>query len=97
MNPTQTRLMSIMSDISERCYYAGWMQHLEYHLWYAVLHGPMRYGQDHITQEDITELKELANSCQSWIIFEEEERAIDLDQWIDVYAKALLNHTDIFS
>ncbi len=97
MNKTQTRLLTIMSDISERCYYAGWMQYLEYHLWYAVVHGPIPYGHDHITQEDIDLLKELSDSCQSWIVFEEEEKAIDLDQWNDLYAKAILNNIHMFS
>ena len=97
LNTTQSRLMTVMSDISERCYYAGWMQHLEYHLWYAVLNGPIRYGQDNITQSDIDILKDLATSCQSWIVFEEHEIAIGLDQWKKLYEMALLNHTDIVS
>ncbi|HEX8427612.1 hypothetical protein [Hymenobacter sp.] len=72
-----------MSDISERCYYAGWLQNLEYVLWNAVLMGPRKYGHGTITREDISELIFLSNRIDSWIVMDDEteETAIALGVW----------------
>lgn len=79
----QLLLADYMSDISERCYYAGWMQGLEYVLWDAVLHGERKYGHDTISQKDIEILKELSNATNAWVIFDDEteETVIDLNAW----------------
>jgi len=76
-------LARIMSDISELCYSAGWMQNLEYVLWHAVVSGERNYGHYSVTQRDIEILKLLSDETQSWIIFNDEleETAIDLDTW----------------
>lgn len=81
---TQQRLLAdAMSDISERCYYAGWMLDLEYHLWYAVVNGPIKYGHGEVTDEDIRKLKLLSMECGCWIIFDDdsEETAIGITAW----------------
>lgn len=79
----QLLLEECMSDISERCHSAGWMQDLEYVLWDAILNGPRKYGHHVITQTDIEKLKELSKDANAWIIYdeEEEETAIDLLEW----------------
>ncbi len=79
----QLLLANYMSHISERCYYAGWIQGLEYILWNALLHGEKKYGQANISQNDIEILKDLSNATNSWIIFdnETEETAMDMDAW----------------
>ena len=79
----QLLLADYMSDISERCYYASWIENLEYALWDAVLHGERKYGHDSIYQKDIERLKILSKSANAWIIFDDEtdEKAMDLNVW----------------
>jgi hypothetical protein len=67
----QLLLADYMSDISERCYYAGWMQDLEYVLWDAVLHGERKYGHDKISLKDVETLSDLSKAANSWIIFDD--------------------------
>lgn len=79
----QLALANLMSDISERCYNAGWMNHLEFVLWHALLHGPCAYGHGFITEKDIENLKSLSAEADCWILFDDtnEETAIDLQTW----------------
>ncbi len=76
-------LAELMSDISERCYHAGWMKNLEYAVWNAVILGPRVYGQDKITLDDIEELNRRANQVGAWIYFDDEmeETTLSLDKW----------------
>ena len=85
----QLLLANYMSDICERCYYANWMQNLEYVLWHAVLHGQRKYGQDIISQKDIEVLSGLSKAVSAWIIFDDntEEKAIDLNVWKEKFLK----------
>jgi hypothetical protein len=69
----QHLLADFMSDISERCYYAGWMRNLEYVLWDALLHGQRKYGHGTISQEEIEALKDLSKAANAWIIFDDEK------------------------
>ena len=79
----QKLLAEVMRGISERCYCAGWMEHLEYILWDALINGQKKYGQDVITRNDIEQLKRLSEKCNCWIYFDDvsEETAIDLELW----------------
>ena len=87
----EKRLARIMSEISEKCYGAGWAADLEYVLWDAVKSGPRKYGQDKITKEEIDELKSLSNQTKTWIVFddEKEEIAIPLDKWETRFAEEI--------
>jgi hypothetical protein len=85
----QLLLADYMTEISERCYYASWMQGLEYILWDAMLHGQREYGHDAISSKDIEILSDLSKATNSWIIFDDdtEERAIDLHNWREKFQK----------
>jgi hypothetical protein len=76
-------LAYIISNISERCYYASWMDDVEYILWYSLQEGPRRYGHDEISLDDITALKMLSDRCKCWIYFDDvmEETPIPLELW----------------
>ena len=37
LNESQQALGDFMSEISEEAYYAGWMEDMEYVMWYALL------------------------------------------------------------
>ena len=89
LTPKQQLLAKFMSDISEKCYCAGWMHNLEYTLWKSVLYGEMKYGRDIISSNEISELIRLAKECNSWIIFDElnDETAIELSAWELLYEK----------
>lgn len=84
-------LADLMSDLSEKCYYAGWMEHLEYVLWDAVINGERRYGREVIDLSDIKRLKELSDACGGWIYFDDntEETAIPLPMWQTMYAEKI--------
>jgi hypothetical protein len=79
----QQLLADFMSDISERCYDAGWMHGLEYVLWDALLNGQRKYGHDTISQQDIETLGDLSKTANAWIVFDDatEETAMELDKW----------------
>lgn len=83
LTPDQKVLSDFMSDISERCYYAGWMKNLEHVLWDAITSGQRKYGHADITSADINTLKTLADKSNSWIIYDDDldETALDLNVW----------------
>lgn len=87
LTPEQKRLGEYMSDISEKCYCAGWMSGLEYALWYAVENGELKYGHDLVTLEEIEQLKKLSQDCNCWIYFDDEteETAIEFTLWKQKY------------
>lgn len=87
LTPEQNKLAAFMSDISEKCYTAGWIHNLEYVLWYAMHNGAFKFGQDIITVEEIEELKRLSRECNCWIYFDDdtEETAIDFVLWQKKY------------
>ena len=97
LNIDQTKLMAFMSDISERCFSAGWMENLEFSLWNAILNGPRRYGHGLITTEDIDYLKEQSTICNCWIVFDEinEETAMDLTLWREKYKRDILHDPSV--
>jgi hypothetical protein len=76
-------LADLMSEVSERCFCAGWMQNLEYVLWNALLKGEMKYGYDRIITQDISALRELSLEAGCWIVFDDEvgEKPIALIKW----------------
>lgn len=92
--PDQWLLAYTMSNISERCYYAMWMENLEYILWHSVIEGPRRYGHDEITLDDITALKMLSERCGEWIFFDDAggETPIPLGLWQEKYAQHINNN-----
>lgn len=62
-SPLEQRL----SNISEDGYCAGWMHGLEFSMWDIIFKGAeRRYGGRRIYQEDIDEIKELAEQEGIW-------------------------------
>lgn len=79
----EQQLANLMSEISERCYAAGWMSGLEFVLWDALTTGPRSYGHDKITTEQIEHLRKLSNRTGTWIVYDDnkEEIAVPLQEW----------------
>lgn len=85
------RLLSLMREISQDCFFAGWMIGLEYSLWQAVLQYPRPYefGILPIEVEHVAELKDLAEELQEWAIWDEgeiREKLIPLSDWKQIFS-----------
>ena len=79
----QKELALAMSEISEKCYCAGWLKNLEYVLWHAVENGERKFGQDSIARSEIDKMKQLSTVTNCWVYINnnEAETAILLDEW----------------
>lgn len=84
------RLLSLMREISEDHFCAGWMGGLEYDLWQAVLQYPQPYefGFGPIEEENVAELKDLAEELQEWAFWDDGtgEKLIPLEEWKQIFA-----------
>ena len=72
-----------MSDLSERAYFAGWYEGIEFELWQALAGGPLKLGLTQLTSVDIEHLGELSETCGGWIRFDDslEEVFVPLPEW----------------
>lgn len=93
----EKHLARFMSDLSERCYCAGWIMNLEYVLWDAVQSGPRKFGQDLITKEVITRLIHYSNKAGSWVVNHDdgEETAIPLEIWKRTFSEETGKNPDL--
>ena len=87
MNDKQQALCDFMGEISEEAWYAGWMEDLEYVLWYAVLHGPADYGRKFLDAQTISQLKQLSKEAGGWLVFDDDtwETAVTLPVWESMF------------
>jgi len=69
-------LADYMSALSEKAYYASWMEGLEYVLWEAALNERQGFGRLQFTEQEREELRRLSAECMGWIIFDEKEEEI---------------------
>jgi hypothetical protein len=95
----QREFANLMMEISERCYYAGWIANLEYVLWHAMKNGERKYGHDSITKSDIHLLAQISTILNTWIYMDDitEETAITLDKWEKKYQFALDRNSKILT
>lgn len=77
-NPTSARtLESLMSEISEARWCAGWLTDLEYYLWRDA------HADVNSTMYNYAGLLQLAKECDGWW---EYERFIPMNEWLEKYA-----------
>lgn len=90
LSPNAAQLADCMSDISEKCYCARWLDGLEYVLWSGVANGPRPFGNGYVTGEQIELLQILSDSCGGWISWDEEApRNVNPQKWVPLdYWKA---------
>ena len=83
LTPDQQALATIMSDISERSYAAGWMQGLEYALWHLLSVGKESFGHFKLSAMDRHRLLTLSTRCGGWISYDMNEGEVfaSLDDW----------------
>lgn len=89
MNWKQQALASLMSDISEAAWCAGWMDSLEFRLWQMVQNPEDNfYGEATVSKEDIQTLKEISDEINGWIAWSEKEGGqvfVSMDEWLENY------------
>jgi hypothetical protein len=93
----QRQLADFMSNISEKCYYAGWLSNLEYILWDAVNNGEKEFGHGIISDQDVRTLMQLSKDCNCWIYYDDttEETALDLANWRYKFNEAAIKNPSI--
>lgn len=84
-------LMQTMGDISEDYWCAGWLQDLEYDLW-AFVCGDVDKLWEGVFHEGLNEyqrqfLKTLSTDAGGWFIWQNGREFIEMDQWLEKYAK----------
>lgn len=83
-NPSAARaLANLMSDISERCCSAKWLQGNEFDIW-AAIHGG-RTDHAHPTDTEVRDLFVLHDLCGGWVIWSESDLALSFvptAEWI---------------
>jgi hypothetical protein len=83
-------LLQMMRDISEDCWFAGWLHNLEFILWDAVKTGKVSWGEGLVKERDLIRMKYLHElACGWWILVkgEEIERFVSTEEWLAVIAK----------
>jgi hypothetical protein len=81
------KLRTLMSDISEDHYCAGWLSGLEYSLWDIITEYPFgnrQFGMGKVSEENIIQLSLLSKSVDGWWIFDndlKDERFVTLEEW----------------
>lgn len=83
--PLATALESLMSDLSEECWCAGWLVDTEYAVW-DLMHGDLTsWGQGPFgTVEDaVAPIRAVAELAGLWIVWRDGpgQVAVDLDGW----------------
>jgi hypothetical protein len=76
-------LFRTMSDLSETCWCAGWMDGTEYALWDAVeKNQPVWWGMEEVRQRDIDDLRRLRELSGGWWIWDDEhyETFVSIDE-----------------
>lgn len=79
-NDKQRELADLMSDISERCYCAGWLLGNEARLWDALQPGDdLKYGISTIDVAMLGRIRQLSIELDGWIIFFDDVYGCSLD------------------
>ena len=63
------RLRSLMSDLSEDCWCAEWLDGCETALWAFVTEGPGGWGLGTVDQRGVDELRDLSDKAGGWWVW----------------------------
>lgn len=89
LTDTQKLLADRMSEISEKCFCAGWMSGLEYVLWESTIstRRPFYYGMGEVPEQDIRILKTLSNQIDGWIYWRDDttDSALPVEEWGETF------------
>jgi hypothetical protein len=83
----KAELAGLMSELSERCYCAGWLDGLEFTLWDYVCGQSNSGVWSMIEPDELTQLTKLAASIGGWIFWHPDHAAtfIPLAEWLEMY------------
>lgn len=90
LTPLQELLRSKMSDVSEDCYCAGWMDDTEYRVWQLIRGDLDHWGQcDRAeVQAQLDEIRDLADRIGFWIVWrigDDDVTAVPIEEWRAAY------------
>jgi len=92
------KLLTMMEEISERCYCAQWLNGLEYTIWKFVQDDckTVKWGQSTILRSELNKIRKLANKTGIWWIWIEDKLynlcdnvMVPIDTWKNHYNKAV--------
>lgn len=78
-------LETMMREISEDCWCAGWFSGNEVAIWHLARKGGGDYGQGQVSQEQAGKLLILADALQEWVEWDHESggtRSVPIAEWI---------------
>ena len=97
----ERELTAKISELSERCYYAGWLHDCEYEIWSMAVNGIPKNRNDpqlawgHCSPDDLAtaveEIASLARSIDRWVVWDDAidadmaVRAVDLTRWVEMF------------
>lgn len=85
-------LLSLMSEISEDHYCAGWLINLEFILWETIFESPNKYfGDSPISIANIAKLLELTYRCQGWWTWSDDQKGetfLPYEEWLPIYSES---------
>jgi hypothetical protein len=95
--PAATGLLTLMEDISEAHYCAGWMSDLEYSLWRIVQGGDPLYGMFPISEERVEALRWLSDQAGGWWTWDDKdgEKFVPLHQWRPMFKRHEKGRVDV--
>lgn len=97
MDEDEKALCALMSDISEKCWCAGWLDGTEYILWgmlnmfhnLTLTHDSLHWGQDSVDIVELVKLSHYSHITKKWIVWSDLGNvAVDIPQWELIYAEA---------
>jgi hypothetical protein len=83
-------LLRMMSDLSEDCWCAGWLQNLEFTLWEAMNSGNKELGWGGVAERDFARMKHLHEMAGGWWVWAEGEnrqRFVTTEEWLTIIDK----------
>jgi hypothetical protein len=82
--PSSARaLRDAMSEISERCWCAGWMRNVELFLWAMLEGAPRDYGLGTVTEQELANLRHLSERAGGWCRWSDEDADETFDEDAD--------------
>lgn len=94
--PLERALETLMSDLSEYCYCAGWLDTCEHDVWAMLVGDRDGWGMcsaEHV-RDYLTAIWAVAERAGVWIVWDSDEhgtpvyykRSVPLDEWREMYA-----------
>jgi len=94
-----SELAKHLSEISEKCWAARWLDGVEYFAWTWLAEervGPVSYGMGTVHEEDLAALRKLSALAGGWVYWlehddpaEEGVRFVPLARWQEMYREAM--------